>query len=408
MPLANTAHSYGSVARCLHWITAALILAALPLGVIANDLPYGTSEELLHKAWMFSLHKTFGITAFFTGLARILWAVTQTHPAPLHPERRAETLLANAVHWMLYVSLLAVPLTGWIHHAATSGFAPILWPLGQGLPFVPTSEAVAGAAASLHGTFTKLLAASVVLHVAGALKHHLFDRDSTLLRMISGQTSPEDAGPRPRANPRSPLPALVTLLTFAAATGFTLFFWQMSAQPEVPVPTAARTQLETGNWQVEEGQLAITVRQLGAPVTGQFDRWQADIRYDDRANSPTGTVSVRIDMASLRLGSVTTQAQGTDFLDISNHSEALFEAAITTGDTGAIAAGTLILRGISHPVTLPFSLTIEGDSAQMTGSTTLDRRDFGIGQSYGDEATVGFSVSVDVTLTARRVPPYSN
>jgi polyisoprenoid-binding protein YceI len=62
----------------------------------------------------------------------------------------------------------------------------------------------------------------------------------------------------------------------------------------------------------------------------------------------------------------------------------------------------LALRGIEQPITLPFTLEIAGDKASMTGSVTLDRRDFGIGAGYGDEATVGFAVDVAVTLSAAR------
>jgi len=403
MPIANTSSSFGSVSRWLHWLTAALILAALPLGVIANDLPYDTSEELSRKAWFFSIHKTLGVMAFFAGLARIAWAITQTHPAPLHPDRRIEALLAAMVHWMLYISLLAVPLTGWVHHAATTGFAPILWPFGQGLPFVPTSETVAGLAAGLHWTFTKLLAVSVLLHVAGALKHHVIDRDATLRRMVSGHSAPDV--PAPAAKPNRTLPAVTAAVVFAAATLFGLTLMQSADLRAASVSQSSDIPAEIGNWQVEDGQLTLTVRQLGSPVTGQFDRWQATIRFDDRAVPPAGNVLVRIDMTSLRLGSVSSQAQGADFLDTATHSEAIFNADITQTDVGYDALGTLTLMGIAHAVRLSFDLAIDGDAAQMTGTATLDRRDFGIGQSYGDEATVGFAVTVDVALTARRVTP---
>jgi hypothetical protein len=47
-------------------------------------------------------------------------------------------------------------------------------------------------------------------------------------------------------------------------------------------------------------------------------------------------------------------------------------------------------------------LRITGDSAEMTGRLTLDRRDFGIGAGYADEETVGYAVEIMVTLTATR------
>ena len=52
---------------------------------------------------------------------------------------------------------MVVPLSGWIGHAATTGFAPIWWPFGQGLPFVPESETVAHLFAGIHEVFTKVL-----------------------------------------------------------------------------------------------------------------------------------------------------------------------------------------------------------------------------------------------------------
>ena len=139
MSARNTPRSFGTVTRTFHWLTALLILTAIPLGVIANRLPYDTAQALAQKAQLFSLHKTLGIAAFLLGLARILWALVERHPAPLHPDRKAELTLASAVHWLLYISLVAVPLTGWVHHAAVTGFAPILWPFGQTLPVVPLS-----------------------------------------------------------------------------------------------------------------------------------------------------------------------------------------------------------------------------------------------------------------------------
>lgn len=396
MPLSNTARSYGSIARSLHWLTALLILAAIPLGLYANSLPYDTSEALAAKARIFSLHKTIGVAAFVVAVLRILWALVQPRPAPLHPERRGETWLAEAVHWALYASLVVVPLSGWVHHAATTGFAPILWPFGDDLPFVPKSPALAEAAAALHWVFTKVMAASILLHVAGALKHTVVDRDATLSRMTRGTP----AGPAAAAHSRSA--PLVALALFAAASVLALAFHAPAATPvaTTAAPTADSPAL-AGNWQVAEGVLTFTVRQMGADVTGSFPNWQADITFDPDA--PTGNrVRVAIDTSTLTLGSVTDQAKGADFFDVAAHPTALFEADILPAGADYMAQGTLTLRGATVPVTLPFTLDLQGDSATMTGATTLDRRDFGMGASYPDEGTIGFAVTVTARLTATR------
>lgn len=109
MSRSNTAHSYGSVAKTFHWLTALLIITVIPLGIIANDIGYDTSEQLARKFLLFSLHKTVGVTIFFVALARIIWAINQPKPNGLHPERKAETWLAETIHWLLYGSLVMAP-----------------------------------------------------------------------------------------------------------------------------------------------------------------------------------------------------------------------------------------------------------------------------------------------------------
>ena len=74
MSRTNSATSYGLVARAFHWLTALVILSAIPLGIIANDMAV-SGETMALKTQLFSLHKTIGVAAFGLGLARIIWAL---------------------------------------------------------------------------------------------------------------------------------------------------------------------------------------------------------------------------------------------------------------------------------------------------------------------------------------------
>jgi polyisoprenoid-binding protein YceI len=292
-----------------------------------------------------------------------------------------------------------VPLSGWVHHAAVTGFAPILWPFGQTLPFVPQSEAVAGAAGAVHWVFTKVLGLAILLHIAGAVKHHVIDRDATLLRMLRGAAAPDQ--PHPVRKGAAPL--VLALAVYAAGAGIAALL--VPDGEALAADAAAPAAATTGNWAVTEGSLGFTVRQMGAEVSGSFATWTAEIRFDETpVEGKHGRVTVTIDMASLTLGSVTKQALEREFFDVAAHPTATFTADILPDAGGYVAQGTLNLRGVERPVALPFTLTITGDQARMTGAVTLDRRDFGIGQSYGDEASVGFPVVVDVALTAMRAP----
>jgi cytochrome b561/polyisoprenoid-binding protein YceI len=391
-------HSYTPTAKALHWLTAALILALIPLGIIANDMPYDTSEQLARKAWVFSWHKTLGVAVFFTAVVRIAYAMTHPSPAPLHPHRRVETFLATTAHWTLYACLILVPAAGWIHHAATTGFAPIWWPLGQSLPFVPKNANLAHVFASLHILFERVLVISLVLHIAGAAKHALIDRDGTLARML-----PLRGAPTPPYLPRSkhragPVLAAATVFGVAIAAGAGLGMF--APTDRAPTPQLAAI---SSDWVVRSGTLSITVTQLGSAVTGQFADWTAAITFDETVTTgPAGSVTATVSIPSLTLGSVTEQALGAEFLNAASFATATFDAPLSVTPEGYVATGTLTMAGQTHPVTLPFKLEIADGTATMSGTTTLDRRTFGMGASYSDEATVGFTVVVDIALTAAR------
>ena len=403
MALANTADRYGGLTKTFHWLTALLILSLIPLGVIANDMAYeiktGAQTEdafVARTAWLFSLHKTLGVAVFFVALLRILWALSQPKPGLLHPDRKVESMAAETVHWLLYGSLVVVPLSGWIHHAAASGFAPIWWPLGQNLPLVPKSEAIAGAMAGAHWVLTKVLAVALFLHLAGALKHHFVDKDATLRRMWFGRTDvPATDHTHKHA---APITAALALWALALSGGAAMGVYA----PHGGIDAVELEEVQS-DWQVQDGTLGITVTQLGSEVEGQFADWTAAISFDETVeNGVAGTVEVTVSIGSLSLGSVSDQAMGPDFFNASEFPTATFLADILPITDGYEAQGTLTIKGQSMPVTLPFGLSIEGDTASMTGALTLDRRSFNVGETMADESSLAFAVGVNVSLTATR------
>ncbi len=405
MSVGNARNTYGSVAKTFHWLTALLILSAIPLGIIASNLahkieaPGATPDEatLALTATLFSLHKTIGVTVFFVALARIAWALTQPKPGLLNGDNGVEAWLAETVHWLLYGSLVAVPLTGWIHHAATTGFAPIWWPFGQSLPFVPKDLHLADLFGTLHYVLQWVLVASVSLHIVGATKHHVIDKDATLRRMLPGQTTAEPT----EQQPNHALPFVTALALWAGALGGAQALGWFSHGHETTEAAATLEQVES-DWQVQEGTLSITVRQLGSDVTGQFADWTAAISYDETPDDTGkhGNVTVTIATGSLTLGSVTSQATGAGFLDAGAHPTARFQADLLARDGGYVAMGTLNIRDQSVPVEMPFDLTIDRGTANASGALTVDRRDFSIGTDVKDEGSLGFAVEIRFDLTA--------
>ncbi|TNF64987.1 MAG: YceI family protein, partial [Rhodobacteraceae bacterium] len=169
-------------------------------------------------------------------------------------------------------------------------------------------------------------------------------------------------------------------------------------RPSAPLAAVA------SDWRVAEGTLGIAVTQLGSRVEGGFADWTAAIAFEPRDTpGPAGNVEVTIAIGSLSLGSVTSQALGADFFDAAAFPTATFTATILTTETGHVAEGVLTIRDQSLPVSLPFDLTIDGDTARMSGSTSVNRMDFGIGATaQPTEQNVGFAVEISVALTAER------
>lgn len=406
----NTRERYGLVAQLFHWVTAALILILIPLGLWMVWLPMETADAVATKVWLYSLHKSLGVLVLIIAIARIVWAFICVRPEPLHPERRAETLAAETVHWLLYAGIVLTPVTGLLHHYATIGFAPIWWPFPQDVPFVPKSEPLSIVLKWTHWGSALMIIISLAAHIAGAMKHLVIDRDETVARIVPGaKCDPQVSGPAHNHRASAMIASGVV-----AAMLFTSIGYAMVQNAQVPgaAMVAAQTGPDAGDnnamrWQVDADQssLAITVMQLGTPVEGAFGTWNAAITFDPD-DLESANVSVVIDMTSLTLGTVSSQAIGGDFLDAANHPQARFVANQfrAVGEGAFEAEGTLTIRGVEQPLILPFDLAIEGDQATMSANVAINRIDFGVGaESQPTEASVGFGVDVTIAITANRV-----
>ncbi|MEL7253785.1 MAG: YceI family protein [Pseudomonadota bacterium] len=405
MARVNTPTSYGSVTKSFHWLTAFLILSMIPLGVIANDLAYqikdpqipSTGEDIARVAWLFSLHKTVGVALFFTALARIAWAISQPKPGLLNGDKPLEAMAATTVHWVLYSSLVLVPLSGWIHHASTTGFAPIWWRFGDSLPFVPKDEVLADQTATLHWLACIVLVGALVLHIAGAIKHHVIDKDATLRRMLPGSVSAEPTTRQP--GEVLPIGAALTVWIAVIFVGVAL----TATEPKAEAQTASLEAVES-DWTVTDGALDVSITLFGSEVQGNFADWTAAIDYVETPNATGkhGTVEVIVNTDTLTVGSVSNDAKGAAYFDVANHPTARFEADIMAVEGGLAAVGQLTIKDQSRPVTLPFDLSLDGDTAQASGEVTLDRREFNIGAGTVSGTDLGYEVAITFTLTAQR------
>jgi len=177
--LKNTAAAYGQFAIVLHWLTAALVIGLFSLGLYMTALTY--YHPWYHSApWW---HKSFGLLLFGLLLLRIAWALYNVKPSPIASHARWERHLASATHRLLYLLLVLICVSGYlISTAKGEGVEFFGWlVLPALLPGFANQADIAGAA---HYYMALAMIGLVILHTAGALKHHIFDRDETVRRML--------------------------------------------------------------------------------------------------------------------------------------------------------------------------------------------------------------------------------
>jgi cytochrome b561 len=171
---------YTRTAISLHWLLALALFGLFGMGLYMTGLPMSPTRLKLYN-W----HKWAGVTVLALSFLRLAWRLTHRPPAVMAmPAWQARA--AHAAHVALYVLFFAVPLAGWAYSSA-AGF-PVVWFGVLPLPdLVAPNRELAEAIKPLHKILALTLAAIVLVHVAGALKHQLVDRDGLLRRMWSAR-----------------------------------------------------------------------------------------------------------------------------------------------------------------------------------------------------------------------------
>lgn len=169
---------YTRTAISLHWLVALGLFGAFGLGLYMTDLPLSP-----YKLKLYSWHKWAGVSLFLLVLFRLGWRLG--HPPPPLPMSMPAILrvIAHLTHALLYVLMIAIPLSGWLMSSA-KGFQTVWFGLLP-LPDLVAKNAELGDQLQwLHMTLNYALAALVLAHIGAALKHRFIDRDDILSRML--------------------------------------------------------------------------------------------------------------------------------------------------------------------------------------------------------------------------------
>lgn len=161
-----------------------------------------------------------------------------------------------------------------------------------------------------------------------------------------------------------------------------------------------------GTWKKidTESHLKFTAKQQGNEFTGEFNDFETVIKFDPE-NLPTANVTATIDIGSISAGDKDRDGAlpGKEWFFVKKFPKAVFQSTdfSKTGDDSYEAAGTLSIKGVSQPLTLPFSLTITDGIADMNGQVTIDRTLWEVGSgAWSTDEWVSTAVVIDVKIKA--------
>ena len=177
---------YGATAKIMHWTVVGLLILQYAIGWLMPNIKRGMNPGV-----GMTLHISIGTTILLLIVARVAWRLT--HPvAPESSLAPWQRLTSEAVHWLLYVLVLATTLSGWLF-ASARGWT-VSWFFVFPMPMLTSGDPqLVRTIDGLHQDFEWALLTLIGVHVASAFLHLLYYRDGVMGRMLPRILAPRRA-----------------------------------------------------------------------------------------------------------------------------------------------------------------------------------------------------------------------
>lgn len=170
---------YGTTAKIFHWLIVALLITQYSIGWLMPDIHRGMTPGAA-----MTFHISIGMTILVLIVLRFVWRLM--HPvAPEGSLTPWQRVGSGALHWLLYVLVLATSVSGWLFASFRAWSVPFFYRFP--MPMLASDNTAAGKAIDgLHQTMEWTLLVLIGLHVAAALAHRFVYRDRVMQRMLPG------------------------------------------------------------------------------------------------------------------------------------------------------------------------------------------------------------------------------
>ena len=367
---------YGDVAVLFHWLIAFFIIGMLLVGkYMTHFLDENDPVRFQLTQW----HKSFGLTVLFLSVLRLIWRFTHRPPAELASIPSWQQRIAGWVHLLLYGLMFALPITGWIMSSAsplnvdTVLFNVITIPHIPPFPDLPNKADIAASFHEYHELAGNLLILLLLAHIGAALKHHLIDKDSVLVRMLPDWTSRSFKSKT----------AALAMAILGCTVGLYLY---------------ASTDRQAALLAAGDSEVSFIADLTGDDTPGTFADTEVTASIDTQNPANSSIVAI---VNTATLSSDNAQVAGSlpdaEWFDVEGHPQARFESTeiIENGDGSLQVSGNLTIKSTTEPVSFAMSLTDEEGKQVARGEFTIDRRQFDVGmQSQDNDDYVGFDVTV--------------
>ena len=382
---------YSPVAKMLHWLVAGMIVLQFVLAKMA-DIASDEGSAVRELA-LLTNHKSVGITLLALAIVRLVWR--QKNPPPALPDTMPQwqVTASQLSHWSLYALLFAMPITGWLMSSA-SAYSVSWFNLFQLPDFVAPNPAAKEVFQETHETLSKLLILVATVHIGAAIKHALFDKDGVLQRMVSA----------------------VSVVAFSVIVVLGVTWLGVAGKSSGTASTAAPAEAEADFvssaitselpiWQIDyaASYIRFVGDQAGAAFEGTWESWSAELQFSsEQLGDSAFDVIVDATSAETQDNDRDVTLADPEWFDSVNFPEVYFRASnFSASDGGHIADGQLIIKNLTSPVKLAFTIVADGDARVLNGTAQLDRLALGVGiGEWEDTEWVGKDVTVEVHVEA--------
>ena len=163
-------------------------------------------------------------------------------------------------------------------------------------------------------------------------------------------------------------------------------------------------------WEIDStrSRVSFAIRVMSVTTTrGSFNSLRGQLSIDEQ-NPANSWVEAEIDAASITTHNRLRDAhlRSNAFFAVKKYSTIAFKSARVEHISGSAykVTGNLTLLGITNPIT--FDVEYSGQSAglnartNLTASATINRHDFGLGQSMKLQSAAGKTATVEIALVA--------